>query len=272
MTDAFHMIIDTLRRVDPKGGLLVFALLSSVYAAFRGKNKAQRMLGAASLVLTALFVFPPAAAVLARFMRGGQVYWRFLWTVPSIQLTALLGTEAAAHPKLRAGRILALLAVCAILVLAGRCVYQPGTFQKAENREKLDRLTIETANLINANAEQTGNSYRRVLAPQTVRSEIRQVDATILSAIGRDLSLGQPGKIEADTSYGYGLLLLEGAIPDSQQKIYRIMKYYHCNYLLIRTASGTEETLASKKGTRLISRKDGWDLWYAARITDRKWT
>lgn len=54
MTDAFHMIIDTLRRVDPKGGLLVFALLSSVYAAFRGKNKAQRMLGAASLVLTAL--------------------------------------------------------------------------------------------------------------------------------------------------------------------------------------------------------------------------
>ena len=256
MTDAFHMIIDTLRRVDPKGGLLVFALLSSVYAAFRGKN----------LVLTALFVFPPAAAVLARFMRGGQVYWRFLWTVPSIQLTALLGTEAAAHPKLRAGRILALLAVCAILVLAGRCVYQPGTFQKAENREKLDRLTI------NANAEQTGNSYRRVLAPQTVRSEIRQVDATILSAIGRDLSLGQPGKIEADTSYGYGLLLLEGAIPDSQQKIYRIMKYYHCNYLLIRTASGTEETLASKKGTRLISRKDGWDLWYAARITDRKWT
>ena len=161
MTDAFHMIIDTLRRVDPKGGLLVFALLSSVYAAFRGKNKAQRMLGAASLVLTALFVFPPAAAVLARFMRGGQVYWRFLWTVPSIQLTALLGTEAAAHPKRRAGRILALPAVCAILVLAGRCVYQPGTFQKAENREKLDRLTIETANLINANAEQTGNSYRR---------------------------------------------------------------------------------------------------------------
>ncbi|MDO4619969.1 MAG: hypothetical protein Q4B09_05035 [Lachnospiraceae bacterium] len=266
MSESIALIRETLHAAYPAPALLIYAVAAIVFLLTRRKTDEEKVLGTGALAVLLVFLFPPTALLIGQRMRGGTVYWRFLWLLPITVLLAYAAVTLITEAKKRLLRIAAAAVFAALLVFGGRAVYRSDVFENATSRDKLQQITMTTAAVINQHAAEVGNPYKRLMAPVDVRCEIRQFDATILSCVGRSFH-GTEG--DDSDSYVYFNRIIDGISPDYKHKIRKYMKYYESNYLLTRTSYGFAADLEAG-GMEKIYDLDGWEIWYAPKIKNTK--
>ena len=345
MGDAISLIRSTIERADPRGFYFLFAAAAAVFFLVRRRSREETLLGLYSVVIVVTFLCPPFAALAARFMRGGDVYWRYLWLLPTGTLlsafgvTALFGfgrspkkhdqmktigsndsdtsgqngsadvgsnvspssgqsTSGAIDPNAsrlsgqstsgdvgfdapviheqdrtcgsvtgpRWPNILAGALVALALVLFGSNLYASGTFEKTTGRDKVEMMTLITANAIEENIRRTGNEYCYLASPENIAAQIRQVTSKPVLFTGRILDLNWVK--ERNAGWYRNLLVLYGAKYDEDHKVIRSLKKQRCNYILMYSKVGCDEDL-KEQGYQVICQGGEWNLWYHPEVVPK---
>ena len=322
MSDAIGLIRSTIERADPRGFYFLFATAAAIFFLVRRRSREETLLGLYSVVILVTFLCPPFAALAARFMRGGDVYWRYLWLLPTGTLlsafgvTALFGfgrspkrhdqtknigsndSDTSGHnssadvgsnvsplsgqstsgdvgsdapvideqdntcgyvtrprwPNILAGALVAL-----ALALFGTNLYASGTFEKSTGRDKVEMMTLVTANAIEENIRLTGNGYCYLASPENIAAQIRQVTSKPVLFTGRILDLNWVK--ERNAGWYRNLLVLYGAKFDEDHKVIKSLKKQRCNYILMYSRVGCDEDL-KEQGYQVICQGGEWNLWY----------
>ena len=260
MKDAFSLIAETIRLVYPTGIYLILTILAIGFLLLKKKkNHEEKLLGwyAAAVILT--FLFPPLAYLASHFMRDGDVYWRYLWILPTAVLIGYAAVLLISRAKTKVGNVLLSLLVGAVLVLGGKNLYAGGAFQKAFSREKLPMMTMITANVIEENIRETGNSYAHLAAPLLVSSEIREVTSSVTLFTGRVMGFESIRK--NNKGWYRNLMVLNNQRTDEKHKAVKSLKKQHCNYILLYDIVGSNDYLA-ETGYRILHDGGTWKLWY----------
>ena len=279
MGDAIGLIRSTIERADPRGFYFLFAAAAAVFFLVRRRSKEETLLGLYSVVILVTFLCPPFAALAARFMRGGDVYWRYLWLLPTGTLLAAFGVTALfgfgkpekqdrtcdSGTRPRWPNILAEALVALALVIFGTNLYVSGTFEKSTGRDKVEMMTLVTANAIEENILRTGNEYCYLASPENIAAQIRQVTSKPVLFTGRILDLNWVK--ERNAGWYRNLLVLYGAKYDEDHKVIKSLKKQRCNYILMYSKVGCDEDL-KEQGYHVIYQDGEWNLWYNPEVSD----
>ena len=313
MGDAISLIRSTIERADPRGFYFLFAAAAAVFFLVRRRSREETLLGLYSVVIVVTFLCPPFAALAARFMRGGDVYWRYLWLLPTGTLLSAFGVTALfgfgrspkKHDQMKTigsndsdtsgqngsadvgsdapviheqdrtcgsvtgprwPNILAGALVALALVLFGSNLYASGTFEKSTGRDKVEMMTLITANAIEENIRRTGNEYCYLASPENIAAQIRQVTSKPVLFTGRILDLNWVK--ERNAGWYRNLLVLYGAKYDEDHKVIRSLKKQRCNYILMYSKVGCDEDL-KEQGYQVICQSGEWNLWYHPEVVPK---
>lgn len=159
-------------------GIFCVALLG---CAFFGKRERKLLFWPA--LLTLIFFFNPLfyRYIGNRFLSG--VYWRLLWMVPVIFVTAYFFVEMIYKLRKNGIRIVAAVAVLFCLIVTGERIYTTVTFQRAENEYKLPQAAIEVADTMAA----VGIDWKvKAVVPNELLCYIRQYRCDVGLLYGRN--------------------------------------------------------------------------------------
>ena len=262
-----NIITRAISRIYPTGFYLYYTLAAISFIFLKKKlGIKEKMLGTYSMLAFAAIICPWFCALIWRFLRYGFVYWRLLWVVPYAILIAFACTELIFSSEKKSFRTLTAALLTAALIMGGTNVYTAGNFENAENSEKLPQITLTTMAVINQNAAETGNSYKRVAAPVDILCEIRQCDATILQYGSREM---EPQSRNEYKFEGYYYKLMDGLIKDYRNWIIKIMKCYEINYIVFPTSYELSDHMEEGGAEQIYS--DGeWEIWYMPKIRNTK--
>ena len=245
MREGVMIALNTLRRVFPTRlpPALICAALLFAFLWKRKERRAGRVMAACAMLTGVLFLCPPFAVLMKPFMRGGEVYWRFLWIFPSTALVAYLCTELTSAPKRVERRALTGCLLAAALVLTGSSVYNGQVFQKAVNREKLPREAVTIVSVIDQNALETGNIYKKVVVPNPWTDEIRQIDGTIQHPFG--MRIWFPVPEDPATQFDDFKRIVNGYEKDHDGILMFFLDRARINYIAAKDEYGFQDTLES---------------------------
>lgn len=154
--------------------------VSFAYLFVREKDRMKRfLLVYAPLVTIVLFLFPLTRKVYVALMDEGATYYRVLWLVPAGATVCYAAvTLFAAH------RRIALVAGCALCVLAGSPVYKSVHITPAGNLYHLPQTVIDLCDQLLPEEED-----RQVYAafPSELVHYVRQYDTRIIMPFGREM-------------------------------------------------------------------------------------
>lgn len=259
MGNAVSLTKETLKSIYPGGIYFLYEAAAIIFLLVRHRTKQEKLLGRYAAVVLLTFLFPPFAYAVSRFMREGDVYWRYLWLLPAAVLLAYTAVTVIWSAKTKAGNILLALLTGAVLILGGRNLYAGGAFTKAFSREKLPEMTMITADRIEKNIEETGNSYAYLAAPLLVSSEIREVTSAVTLFTGRVMDFSS---IQAANKGWYrNLMVLNNQWTDEEHKAVRSLKKQRCNYILLYDRAGSNGYL-KKAGYHILFDGGTWKLWF----------
>ena len=262
IAQGFELIKTTIEKVYPSPVYLLFFVLSSaaaLYLLIRARSKAERLLGGFSVFIAVTFLLPPFAWMIKRFLRDGDVYWRYLWLLPSAVLIPYMCVKFSSRFSKKALNVLTALILMLAIAFGGKNLYASGAFRTAVSREKLAERTMIAANVIEENIAKTGNTYAYLAAPFQVSHEIREVtsDVKVFSRRFLDLTYLR----ENYPKRYYLIQVLNRARTDDKHKAAVRMRKLRCNYVLIDSEAGCDEDLLNA-GYEIIYAGDGWNLWY----------
>ncbi len=270
MQQGFELIKTTMEQVFPSPVYsfnFVMVIAAAIYIFARRKTRGEKLLTAYTGVILVSFLLPPFAYVMAKFLREGDVYWRYLWLLPTAVVVpyaaVLLATERGRRwTNVLTGAVLAL-----AIVLCGRNYYASGAFVKANGREKVAARTLIAVRAIEENIEATGNTYCFFAAPFEESHQFREVSsaASIYSRRFLDLTYLK----ENFPKWYYNITVLNRARTDEQHKTAKNLKKMRCNYVLIDSDAMCDEDLASR-GYQVIYAGGGWNIWYHPDIISKK--
>ncbi len=179
-------LLETILTVykDYGGGSMttVFVLAALLYLWLTEEKKEIRLtlvyLTAAAL---ALFFFPLFAYVAMRVFLEPGVYYRILWLVPMGLVTAYAGARILSMIETGRRRLLAGLLIALLLVRGGSLIYKNPMVTKAENPYHLPEAVLSVADVMHVEGRDV-----KAVVPAELLQFIRQYDASILLAYGRD--------------------------------------------------------------------------------------
>lgn len=261
MTAGLSIVFETVKKVYPRWSALALILAAFFFTLLwkRKKRRGPRILAAYMLFALVIFAFPFTAGILAKFMRHGEVYWRYLWIVPSTAVIAYMCTELTSASPSKALRALTGCLLAAVIVASGTSVYQGHIFQEASNREKLPEEAVTIVSVIDQNAESTGNPYKKVVVPNPWTDQIRQIDGTIQHPFG--MRLWFPVPEDPETRFDDFKRIVNGYEPDHDGVLMFFLNRARINYIAAKDSFGFDETLREGGYSPLYSR-DGLTIYY----------
>lgn len=263
MRQSFHTILSTFDQVFPKHSFVVLILIALIFGIIISRKKRSApgsLFMAYSLCILVLFFLPPVQIIIGKFMRGGFVYWRFLWLFPYAMVIAYAAVRLTElFPKLLP-KVLCCAAIAVTILFSGKIVYNQEVFQKATNREKFPDIVPETVSVVQQNSRSTGNPYKKLMAPLDVLNKTRQYDATIYNATERVIF---PQDIPQDPTQPWDDIVrtFGGVQTYDPNVIPEGLKWLQANYALMPDSFNAAPSM-SKAGWKLIYERDGWQIWY----------
>ena len=131
--------------------------------------------------IIALFFFPVFSYIAIHFFLDSQVYYRLLWLVPMGMLVAYGAARAVSQIETRRKRIIMSVLFVLFMVRGGSLIYQKPMVTKAENLYHLPPSVIAVADVMHVEDRDV-----KAVVPSEMLQFIRQYDASILLAYGRD--------------------------------------------------------------------------------------
>ena len=225
----------------------------------------QRRTAAKVTLYTVIMLFiiycPLTAEILLHFM-GDGVYWRMFWLLPIIPVTGvfmveflprvvqaaegLIGGEKSRKAVGVVAGIVVIAIYAGLLVGGGHFAYSDGNILRAGNLEKLPPDIVDMCDAINADAAEHPELTKKVASVGNPVPFIRQYDATIGMAYGRQtIWNGRDGDHRNNKKYKLYWELSNEENPD-YDKLRDLIDKNGCDYVLILdegyvTAGGLEE-------------------------------
>jgi hypothetical protein len=213
-------------------GVDALLLISSVtILLIKGKKSENNKLAYYIITVLIILFIPPVAFIFAKYFIGDDVYWRVLWTVPSVIIIALIGTKLIEQMGKKPSQRILLLAILLVIVLGGKGVYRSENFTKSTNLYKLPQEAVDICELVAPNGKTT-----KIVVPETIVSYIRQYNPNINLLYGRNM-----GKdYKRGRKYRF-LLELNSTNPDIQF-IAEYAQEKECEYVVFENiSSGVEQ-------------------------------
>lgn len=181
-----------------------------------------------SLGILIIILCPVTAGIIIKYGIGESVYWRMFWLLPIIPVLAYLMTEGIGILKNKAVKIIVAVIFCGIIIYNGNCMYTSGLFQKSGNPFKLPDEAVVISNVMRENS---GDGEIKAMVPVEMTPYIRQYDAGIKLAFGRES--GKDNRYDTPES----LILFDtmtNKTPD-YASFYEALKMTGCNYVVVDT-------------------------------------
>ncbi len=190
MTAAFETVIE--QSMDYFAGSLypLLFILCLIVIGFHPAARQERDALAVPNVLFAVIIFCPVSAWLIMKMIGDLVYWRTLWMFPIPLVCAYAAVQIIWSFSRTAVRVLAGILAVMLIILCGKPVLSGEYFTARENNLKIPTEAVYVADVISADAKEREIETPKAVVPEHLATYIREYDAGISLAYGRDMAKG----------------------------------------------------------------------------------
>ncbi len=203
--------------------LLFFACLILIW--FLPSAKQERDSLVAPNFLFAAVIFCPPSAYLVMKMIGDSVYWRMFWmfSIPLVCGYAIVKLTAGFSKKVI--QILAGFLAAAVILVSGSFIFTRDNFTRSDNAYKIPTEAIEVADLISGSAKEEGIESPKAAVPAYISAYIRQYDAGIRLAYGRNM-------VKGDVDWSKLFYEINSETPKAK-RLARLTRKAKCDYLVL---------------------------------------
>lgn len=171
-----------LQLYSGNGSLTLLFLASLIYLWIVEKNKGRKaILVYGSLVILALFFFPPLVKFVANVMEEEEIYYRMLWALPMGPVIAYAAVKLIGSIKKKWLQAAVLLLLAAYIIVGGHLVYKSPQFSKAQNAYQVPDAVVQICDAI----EVPGREVMAVF-PHELVQYVRQYSAFVVMPYGYD--------------------------------------------------------------------------------------
>ncbi|MCC8104184.1 MAG: hypothetical protein LIP11_18660 [Clostridiales bacterium] len=237
MASVFSEVFDHFTNyfADSVYPLLFFLALLLIF--FHPGAKKERAALCGSNLLFLAIIFCPLTAYLVIKMIGSLVYWRMFWllTIPVTLAFALVWLVSGFSRK--AVRALTVVLAAAAIICSGQLLFTEETFTSRANYFKIPTEAIYVAESISAHAEEEGVENPKAVVPIALCSYIRQYDAGIRLAYGRNMVKGEVTQTKLYEE-------INSEAPRAK-RLARLARKAECTYLILPASLSLDKKLAN---------------------------
>ncbi len=231
---------------------LLFAVALILISVLPQARKERGALVSSNLMFILVIFFPVSATVLLDLI-GRDVFYRVFWmlSIPIVIAYACVTLTYSFSKK--AMRAVAVVAASALILLTGSSVLTGDYFTAPQNNLKLPTEPILVADAISADAEALGIESPKAVVPADLCVYIRQYDASIRLAYGRNMAKGDKKKTklyEEINSY-----------PPKPKRLARLARKAECDYIVLASGVLEDEDLMEYGFTR-VTEAAGYTIYY----------
>ncbi len=205
-----------------------------------------------NLLFAAVTFFPPCAYLIMKMLGDNTVYWRMFWmlTIPLVCGYAIV--KVTSEFSKRAMQILAGFIAAAIILMSGRFIFTGDYFTKSDNIYKIPTEAIEVADLISDSAKEEGIEDPKAAVPAYISTYIRQYDAGIRLAYGRNM-------VKGDVDWSKLFNEINSETPRAK-RLARLARKADCDYLVLPADVSLHGNL-SKYSFTLVDEAGGYAVY-----------
>lgn len=180
-----------------------------------------------------LFLFwCPITAFVIRKCIGADVYWRCVWMLLSVPLTALAITEIISAQKKQLLKVIVTVLTLSIVAVSGKSMMSAGVYETAHNNQKIPYEAVVAVNIVNAHA---AGEQVHLATDDYLAAYIRVYDASITMPYGRRGA----DRLDRNCKKLYNEFL---TVEINYKRVAKLAKKTNCNYVvcLVRTPKDIE--------------------------------
>ena len=238
-SSVFDMFLQYINHNYFLGILFLAAVICFIYKAFRAEKR-QGVAALLAMVFLFLTVFNPLLYQwLSPIADNGSSYYRFIWTIPLVALTACFLTEIifslyrvvakkisakTGHSSRTGSTVSKVVASVTAILLCTALLFSSTTYLSAqnmtvpENKFSISRAALDISQFIQDDPDHTEDSV--VLAPTEIMIELQAYDISLLPALPRDEYLAYGS---GESQYEPLLsVVLEGASRNTEYMIWNL--------------------------------------------------
>lgn len=231
--------------------LILFASLLYIYIAEH--NLGRKYLLCYYPLLVIAVIFNPLVASQIISIIEGQVYWRVFWILPITIVIAYAAASIISNISKKTERVVATLALMAILIMGGKFMFTSANYSPASNWYKLPPQTIEVCDIL----EKDCGGMIRVVVPEELLVSMRQYDANIQMAYGR--TGADNSGVWNDASYNLYCLMQDSIL--KEDLISKAMKELDCNYIVLNKSTFISDKFGNY-GYHCIASTDSYNVYW----------
>lgn len=144
-----------------------------------------------NVVFIAIFFNPILKIIIEKYFLGGGVYWRLWWLIPVNFIISVVCVYTEDLLKKRVEKVIGLTAMCLIIILSGRLVFNEMTFVRSENRFKLPNEILEVSTILEDDLQGKQPEEHKIVATYEVAWRIRMYNPELYLTFGRYPTLSQ---------------------------------------------------------------------------------
>lgn len=206
-------------------GLMLWLFLAALLylLVFCRKKKTAKYLISYTVVVLILYFCPVSGAIIRKCI-GKTVYWRVLWLLPVLPVTAWAMTDFLKRRKNKAFQFLLVLLCIGALAVCGKGIYQAGNYKLVHNYQQVPDEVAAICEMVKADA---GDAEFLIAADNFIAPYIRVYDPSIYMLFNREC--------RGNSSEGARALYLEINAPVfNYANIGLAGKKNICNYLVVK--------------------------------------
>lgn len=210
-----------------------------------------------SLFTLFLFVFPVFSNFVTSYA-GGDTYWRVLWLIPLVPVTAYGFTALTASFRIALLRPFLAALFLFIVYTTGNFFFTEANFQKTENPYKLPNEVLEICDVI---LEDHRGDAVQVVFPEELFSYVRQYTSEIQLSFGRSsLQTGVFPTQEDQTLYH-----IMNNEEETVTRLVQLVEATRCDYLVISASDPrTDNLLLRDYGLSMVYETDNYRIFRAS--------
>jgi len=174
MLEVMRPIIEYFNEYVGTGSYMILFFLSLIYIYKKEKDSKIKEYMWFSIIMLIVIFNPIFYKVLVRFI-GDGIYWRMFWCLPMGIIIAYVGTKVILEKNKIFEQLIIGVAIIAIIILSGKCVFNKDNFTLATNWYKLPQEALEITRMMTADKCEK----KCALVPTDMVAYVRQYDSSI---------------------------------------------------------------------------------------------
>ena len=215
----FEFIGKTLKEVNGTGIVLLLYVLAFVYICVYEKDKEKRVFFLYTPLLILVCILNPLFVKCVKNILKVSIYWRLFWAIPIAITIGYTCTDIVSKIEKPNKKIVVFVCLLFVIIFSGKFIYTEDNYKKVAN---FYRLPDEEVELIQHIVIEPGD-YKKVMAPVSLNSHIRQVAPNIILAYRR-MANGNYDKFPIASATEFGNI----------EYIGKYSKEEKCNYLILK--------------------------------------